>query len=76
MNGYYGNWMIKNRGYVVPNDTTLAFAKKSPDFDFEEQKKKIEHVKNKFSEGKVYWQNVRPTNYELYEQWWSKLRNA
>ncbi len=76
MNGFYGNWMTKNRGYVVPNDTTLAFAKQSSEFDFEEQKKKIEHVKNKFSKGKVYWQNVRPTNYKLYEQWWSKLRNA
>ncbi|AUP79088.1 ABC transporter substrate-binding protein [Flavivirga eckloniae] len=76
MQGYYGNWMTKNRGYVVPNNNTLSFAQKSADFDFEEQKKKIEHVKNKFSKGEVYWQNVRPTNYKSYEQWWSKLRNA
>ena len=76
MGGYYGNWMTKNRGYIVPNDTTLSYAKKSSEFDFDEQNKKIEHVKSKFSNGKVYWQNVRPTNYKLYEQWWSKLRNA
>lgn len=76
MDGYYGNWMVKNRGYIVPNKNTLAYAEKSSEFDFEEQKKKIDHVKNKFSKGKVYWQNVRPTNYKLYEQWWSKLRNA
>jgi putative spermidine/putrescine transport system substrate-binding protein len=34
-----------------------------------------EHVKAKFS-GKVYWQNTRPDNFQLYESWWQKLRNA
>ena len=33
------------------------------------------HVKAKFA-GKVYWQNTRPDNFQLYEEWWQKLRNA
>jgi putative spermidine/putrescine transport system substrate-binding protein len=35
----------------------------------------VEHVKKKFS-GKVYWQNTRPDNFQLYETWWQRLRNA
>jgi putative spermidine/putrescine transport system substrate-binding protein len=34
-----------------------------------------EHVKRKFA-GKVYWQNTRPDNFQLYETWWQRLRNA
>jgi len=34
-----------------------------------------EHVKAKLT-GKVYWQNTRPANFQLYEEWWQRLRNA
>jgi putative spermidine/putrescine transport system substrate-binding protein len=34
-----------------------------------------EHVKAKLA-GKVYWQNTRPANFQLYEEWWQRLRNA
>lgn len=74
--GYYGCLMATERGYIVPNNLTLDYAKSSPQFDEIEIKQKIEHVKKKFSNKKIYWQNTRPKNYKLYEEWWSKLRNS
>jgi putative spermidine/putrescine transport system substrate-binding protein len=79
LGGYYGCELAKQRGYIVPNGSSLDYANAhSKDYDPAEQSKKIEHVKSKFfgNKGKVHWQNVRPTNYKLYEEWWSKLRNA
>ena len=37
----------------------------------------IDHVKDKFFQmkGRVYWQNVRPDNYKLYEEEWSRFRD-
>jgi putative spermidine/putrescine transport system substrate-binding protein len=74
--GYYGCLMASERGYIVPNDLTLEYAKNNQQFDEQEIKKKIQHVKEKFSNKKIYWQNTRPKNYKLYEEWWSKLRNS
>ncbi len=75
--GFYGCELAKSRGYIVPNSNAVEYAKKSGGiYDAVEQQQKLDHVKNKFSNGKVYWQNTRPKNYKLYEEWWSKLRNA
>lgn len=76
LNGYYGCVMAKEKGYIVPNDLSVEYAKKDKNFNEAEIEEKIEHVKNKFSKNKVYWQNTRPKNYKLYEEWWSKLRTA
>jgi len=79
LNGYYGCELAKQRGYVVPNNSSLQYAQNHPkQYDPAEQKRMIEHAKDKImnSKGHVYWQNTRPKNYKLYEEWWSKLRNA
>lgn len=80
LGGYYGCKLAEMRGYVVPNDSSYEYAKLHPEdgFDANEQKKISDHVARKFRESKggVYWQNVRPRNYELYERWWSRLRNT
>ena len=74
--GYYGCKLGELRGYVVPTDNNVAYAAALPDaFDAKKVKDLGEHVKAKFA-GKVYWQNTRPDNFQLYEQWWQKLRNA
>ncbi|MBL4890973.1 MAG: extracellular solute-binding protein [Rhizobiaceae bacterium] len=76
MDGYYGCILGQMRGYVVPTDNNVAYAKAHPDeFKPETVEALANHVKGKFS-GKVYWQNTRPTNFQLYEEWWQKLRNA
>lgn len=77
MNGFYGCTLAKKRGYVVPNDKSVEFANAhSAEFDPKQQTKIVDNVRNKFKQmkGSVYWQNVRPKEYKLYEQWWSKLR--
>jgi putative spermidine/putrescine transport system substrate-binding protein len=78
LNGFYGCELAKQRGYIVPNDTSVEYAKKSQEYDADEMQKKIDHVRNKFldNKGRVYWQNTRPKNFKLYEEWWSKLRNT
>lgn len=76
LSGYYGCFMAKERGYIVPNNLSISYAKTDTAFNADEQAKKIEHVKNKFLNSKVYWQNTRPKNYKLYEEWWAKLRNS
>lgn len=74
--GYYGCKLGTMRGYVVPTDKTVGYAKEHPDqFDPVKIEELIKHVENKFA-GKVYWQNTRPDNFQLYEEWWQKLRNA
>lgn len=74
--GFYGCELGKSRGYMVPTDKNVAYAEQHPDdYSAEEAKKLADHVKAKFS-GKVAWQNCRPDNFQLYEEWWQKLRNA
>jgi putative spermidine/putrescine transport system substrate-binding protein len=76
LSGFYGCKLGALRGYVVPTDNTVAYATAHPRaFDPAAVKELSEHVKAKFA-GKVYWQNTRPVNFQLYEEWWQKLRNA
>lgn len=76
LDGYYGCKLGALRGYMVPTDRNVAYAAAHPaDFDPAKAKELAEHVKTKFA-GKVYWQNTRPDNFQLYEEWWQKLRNA
>ena len=76
LDGYYGCDIATNRGYIVPSETTAGYAAANPaDFDAADIMAKADHVAAKFN-GKVFWQNVRPDNFQLYEEWWQKLRNA
>jgi len=76
LSGYYGCQLGTMRGYCVPTDKNAAYAEAHKDaFDPAKVKELADHVKAKFA-GKVYWQNTRPANFQLYEEWWQKLRNA
>ncbi|MEM8665365.1 MAG: extracellular solute-binding protein [Pseudomonadota bacterium] len=76
MDGFYGATLAGLRGYVVPTDKTVEFAKAhAGEFDAEKVAGIVSHVQDKFA-GKVFWQNVRPDNFQLYEEWWQRLRNA
>jgi putative spermidine/putrescine transport system substrate-binding protein len=76
LSGFYGCKLGTMRGYVVPTDNNAAYAAAHPAaFDPAKITALGEHVKAKFA-GKIYWQNTRPDNFQLYEQWWQKLRNA
>ncbi|WP_284265696.1 ABC transporter substrate-binding protein [Bradyrhizobium iriomotense] len=74
--GFYGCKLGQLRGYVIPTDNSVAYATAHPNaFDPAAVRELTERVKQKFA-GKVYWQNTRPDNFQLYETWWQKLRNA
>jgi putative spermidine/putrescine transport system substrate-binding protein len=76
LSGFYGCKLGMLRGYVVPTDNNVAYATANPNpFDPASVRELAEHVKQKFA-GKVYWQNTRPDNFQLYETWWQRLRNA
>lgn len=76
LGGFYGCELGATRGYMVPTDKNVEYAKAHPDqYKADEAAKLADHVKAKFA-GKVYWQNTRPDNFQLYEEWWQKLRNA
>jgi len=76
LSGFYGCKLGMLRGYVVPTDNNVAYARvHSGAFDPARVGELAEHVKKKFA-GKVYWQNTRPDNFQLYETWWQRLRNA
>ncbi|HXT05600.1 MAG TPA: extracellular solute-binding protein [Roseiarcus sp.] len=76
LDGYYGCKLGALRGYCVPTDRNVAYAEAHKTLaDPTKTRELAEHVKAKFS-GKVYWQNTRPDNFQLYESWWQKLRNA
>src|SRR6267154_4044304 len=76
LSGFYGCKLGTLRVYAVPTDNNVAYAAAHPDaFDPASVKQLSEHVKAKLT-GKVYWQNTRPANFQLYEEWWQRLRNA
>lgn len=76
LSGFYGCKLGTLRGYVVPTDNSVAYATAhARAFDPAAVKELSEHVKSKFA-GKVYWQNTRPANFQLYEEWWHRLRNT
>jgi len=76
LGGFYGCELAATRGYIVPSDSTVAYAQAHPDeYGPADIAAKAKHVQDKFT-GKVYWQNTRPENFQLYEEWWQRLRNA
>jgi putative spermidine/putrescine transport system substrate-binding protein len=75
LDGRYGCFLASLRGYVVPNDRAPRFAKNTSEFDERQISATVHYVQKKLS-GKIYWQNVRPDNHALYEEWWSRLRSA
>jgi putative spermidine/putrescine transport system substrate-binding protein len=79
LGGFYGCVLGNERGYAVPNDSSLDFAKGSQNnghCDVTGQQELLKRVSDKFQskKGSIYWQNVRPKNFKLYEEWWAKLR--
>ena len=78
LSGFYGARLVSDRGYVVPTDATASYAELHPeDFPAKKVVSVVEGVKRKFfaMKGQVYWQNVRPQNYRLYEERWSRFRS-
>jgi putative spermidine/putrescine transport system substrate-binding protein len=77
--GFFGNQIMKMRGYCSPTDKVVKYTEAhSNEFDLQWIKGKQANVLNKFQKkkGATYWQNVRPDNFKLYEEWWEKLRRA
>ena len=77
LDGFYGCSLGDLRGYAVPSDRGIDYAKHHPDeFDVKKYSSLLSNVREKFMtmKGRVHWQNVRPDNYREYEDWWSKLR--
>lgn len=76
--GFYGCTLANLRGYAVPSEKARRFAADAPSFNEADVDKLFTHVKTKFDRGggAIYWQNVRPRNYRLYEDWWTRLRQA
>jgi putative spermidine/putrescine transport system substrate-binding protein len=74
LSGFYGCKLAVLRGYAVPTDNNVAYAADHA-YDPAVVRELSEHVKAKFA-GRVYWQNTRPANFQLYEEWWQRLRNA
>jgi len=73
--GFYGASLAQVRGYAVPNDSTYSYEKDRDPNVGPQVLATVDHVRNK-ALTTVYWQNVRPDNFRLYEEWWSKLRSA
>ena len=73
--GYYGSSLAVARGYAVPNDSTAKYVKQHNSSDGKAAIDIVNRVRDKAS-NTLFWQNVRPDNYRLYEEWWSKLRAA
>jgi len=82
LSGYYGCSLALQRGYVVPNEASITYAvDHAAEFnnaDRDHISRTVANVRTKFLEmkGQVYWQNVRPKNFRLYEDLWSQLRAA
>jgi putative spermidine/putrescine transport system substrate-binding protein len=77
LSGAYACTLASKSGYVVPADSTSTYLTAHPgEYDGAEVSRIVENVKRKFLQmkGRSYWQNTRPTHYQQYEEWWSKLR--
>jgi putative spermidine/putrescine transport system substrate-binding protein len=73
--GRYGAVMATSRGYAVPNGSTISFAKSLEPSERSSIVETVQHVQKKLSQT-LFWQNVRPDNYRLYEEWWSRFKSA
>lgn len=79
LGGYYGCALGELRGYLVPTDNNVRYAEQHPkEFDPKKQRELAQHVRQKFEamKGNIYWQNVRPNEHQLYNEWWQKLQAA
>jgi putative spermidine/putrescine transport system substrate-binding protein len=80
LGGFYGCHLALERGYVVPNDLTLEYAREHMNIlngtPIANIQHTIDNVRTKFSgkQGNPYWLNVRPKLYREYQDLWSKLR--
>ena len=73
LGGAYGATLAISRGYAVPNDSSVAYVRDHGLPNGDQVLNTVNHVKGKIAKT-LFWQNVRPDNYRLYEEWWSKLR--
>jgi putative spermidine/putrescine transport system substrate-binding protein len=73
--GSYGTSLALSRGYAVPNDSTANYIRQHNPQGAQQALDTVNRVQGKAS-NTLFWQNVRPDNYRLYEEWWSKLRAA
>jgi putative spermidine/putrescine transport system substrate-binding protein len=73
--GLYGATLADTRGYAVPNESTVQFVQAQKPRDGQKVLDTLARVRAKIT-NTVFWQNVRPDNYRLYEEWWAKLRSA
>lgn len=73
--GMYGATLAEARGYAVPNESTAQFVQKAKTPESQKVLDTVAHVRQKIEQTQ-FWQNVRPDNYKLYEEWWSRLRSA
>jgi len=73
--GKYGAALAALRGYAVPNSSSIKYAIDNQLPISQQVQNTVKHVQSKISKT-LYWQNVRPDNYQLYEEWWSKMRST
>lgn len=79
LGGYYGCALGEMRGYMVPTDNNVKYARAHPtEFNPKKAEELAAHVRQKFQamKGQIYWQNVRPNEHQLYNEWWERLRAA
>ncbi len=75
LDGYYGCALATTRGYVVPSDRSVAYAEVNRGNSIRRDRRQGRPCRGQVR-GQSLWQNVRPDNFQLYEEWWQRLRNA
>lgn len=78
-NGYYGAALAHLRGYAVPSELTAPGKGAQNEFTEGKVVEVAKNVRQKVTPTDlrpIYYQNVRPKNHRLYDEWWTKLRLA
>ena len=78
LGGDYACRMAARRGYMVPVKACPQYASRHPDdyIDLVQYNHVYNTVKKKITQSNIYWQNVRPTLYKKYDEWWRRLRTV
>jgi putative spermidine/putrescine transport system substrate-binding protein len=80
LSGYYGCVIAQQRGYAVPTEEAVNYAKSHPkEFNPQEIQALTDRVHRKFLVTRTkytYWQNVMPDNRALYEEEWTRFRSV